>query len=240
MRQQVVVKYGAKNWILYLVSRGKASVSRRSVSFADVVRRCKAAGSHPANDCTFTIFSTPYWPCRDCRRFPRPPEHCDFELQPNGQSNWVGAHRSIGARPDRHPSPCGIFRNAYRKQHCLRDEARKLAETLHGVEFSSLAWPSISKSFGVTGHFIWHDAPMDGELRRRPDFPAALAGSRSGPKLRISGANERGRFRRRGQFQTNFEGRRTQPMPLHCATHWCGRDRSLCLEALGPFRGPML
>ncbi len=54
------------------------------------------------------------------------------------------------------------------------------------MEFS-LAWPSISKSFGATGHFIWHDSPMDASLALA-DFPAALAGNRSGLKLRLSGA----------------------------------------------------
>ena len=60
----------------------------------------------------------------------------------------------------------------------IEDKARKISETLSGVEFS-LAWPSISKSFGATGRFIWRDAPMDASMTLA-DFPSALAGNRSG------------------------------------------------------------
>ena len=31
------------------------------------------------------------------------------------------------------------------------------------MEFS-LAWPSISKSFGATGRFVWHDEPVDASI----------------------------------------------------------------------------
>ena len=50
----------------------------------------------------------------------------------------------------------------------------------------SLAWPSISKSFGATGRFVWHDEPLDMNMTLS-DFAAALVGNRSGLKLRIAG-----------------------------------------------------
>jgi len=39
----------------------------------------------------------------------------------------------------------------------------------------SLAWPSISKSFGATGRLVWHGEPLNMNLMLS-DFPAALAG----------------------------------------------------------------
>jgi AsmA protein len=57
---------------------------------------------------------------------------------------------------------------------------------LTDVDFA-LAWPSISKSFGATGRFVWHDEPIDATLSLT-DFVAALVGDRSGLKLRLSGA----------------------------------------------------
>src|SRR2546430_16746748 len=58
----------------------------------------------------------------------------------------------------------------------------------NNVEFA-LAWPSISKSFAATGHFIWHGEPVDGTLSLN-DFASALAGERSGLKLRLSRSEE--------------------------------------------------
>jgi AsmA protein len=67
----------------------------------------------------------------------------------------------------------------------LRDSAHDIAETLSNVEFA-LAWPSISKSFAATGHFLWHDEVMEGAFSLS-DFVAALVGDRSGLKVRLSG-----------------------------------------------------
>ncbi len=68
----------------------------------------------------------------------------------------------------------------------IRDAAHKLSEKLTGVEFA-LAWPSISKSFGATGRFVWHDQPVDASLTLS-DFLSALSGDRSGLKFRLSGS----------------------------------------------------
>ena len=57
---------------------------------------------------------------------------------------------------------------------------------LNDVDFS-LAWPSISKSLGATGHFVWHGEKLDASVTLA-DFAAALAGNRTGVKLRLNGA----------------------------------------------------
>ena len=66
----------------------------------------------------------------------------------------------------------------------LRDPAHKVDEMVRNVDLS-LAWPSISKSFGATGRFNWHDEPVDASMTLA-DFPAALAGNRTGLKLRFA------------------------------------------------------
>lgn len=68
----------------------------------------------------------------------------------------------------------------------VRDESRGISEQFDHVELS-LAWPLISKSFGTTGRFFWRGEPLDASLTLS-DFSAALAGNRTGVKLRISGA----------------------------------------------------
>ncbi len=68
----------------------------------------------------------------------------------------------------------------------LRNDEGRTVETLRDVDFS-LAWPSISKSLGATGHFVWHGEKLDASLTLA-DFAAALAGNRTGVKLRLNGA----------------------------------------------------
>ena len=63
---------------------------------------------------------------------------------------------------------------------------KETTDRLEGVEFQ-LAWPSISRSFGANGHFVWHEEPVEASLTLS-DFLAALNGDRSGVKLRLSGA----------------------------------------------------
>ena len=67
----------------------------------------------------------------------------------------------------------------------IKDLTHKVTETFDNVEMA-LAWPSISKSFAANGRFSWHDEPMDIALTLT-DFAAALAGDRSGVKLRVHG-----------------------------------------------------
>jgi AsmA protein len=68
----------------------------------------------------------------------------------------------------------------------VRDRTHKAIEQFDHVALS-LAWPSISKSFGATGQLEWHGQTIDASVTLA-DFSAALAGKPSGLKLRIGGA----------------------------------------------------
>jgi len=60
-----------------------------------------------------------------------------------------------------------------------------VSETLTGADLAR-AWPSISKSFAATGRVVWHGEPVDASISLS-DFPSALAGERSGLKVRLNG-----------------------------------------------------
>jgi AsmA protein len=109
-----------------------------------------------------------------------------IDLDASGQSNWSGLIESL-ARSQKPAQRLAAFSEMRINNGTIvvSDPAHKVDETLHDVDFS-LAWPSISKSFGATGRFIWHDEPVDTSLTLA-DFPAALAGNRSGLKLRLAG-----------------------------------------------------
>ena len=118
-----------------------------------------------------------------------------ISFMPDGRSNW-SSHVEMLARalqpnrgqgtdqsPDR-----GVSFSEIRigdGKVILRDEARKITETLTNVEFA-LAWPSISKTFAATGRFMWHDEVIEGAFSLS-DFVAALVGDRSGLKVRFNG-----------------------------------------------------
>jgi AsmA protein len=117
-----------------------------------------------------------------------------IDLDANNQSNWSGLIESL-ARSQNPNAPRLASFSEMRIEGgtvLVRDRARNLNETLNGVEFS-LAWPSISKSFGATGRFVWHDEPVAVSLTLA-DFPAALAGNRTGLRLRIGGAPVKAAF----------------------------------------------
>jgi AsmA protein len=110
-----------------------------------------------------------------------------IELDANGRSNWSGLIESL-ARSQKPTQRLAAFSEMriVNGTVVLRDAGRKIDETLRSVDFS-LAWPSISKSFGATGRFVWHDEPVNTSITLA-DFPAALTGNRTGLKLRVSGA----------------------------------------------------
>ena len=68
----------------------------------------------------------------------------------------------------------------------MHDAGKGVTERLENVDFQ-VAWPSISRSFGANGHFVWHDEPVEASLTLS-DFLAALTGDRSGLKVRLSSA----------------------------------------------------
>jgi AsmA protein len=66
----------------------------------------------------------------------------------------------------------------------VRDDNHGRNERFENVEIST-AWPSISKSFGVTGRFTWRGETVDASVTLS-DFTEALAGNRSGVKVRLT------------------------------------------------------
>ena len=64
---------------------------------------------------------------------------------------------------------------------------QNLREVLTHVEMS-LAWPSISKSFGATGQFGWRTEVVEASMGIA-DFHAALTGETSGLKFKLAGAS---------------------------------------------------
>ena len=179
------------------VLRGKASVSlfpTGSVSFNDVIL---GDAKQPALVAERLTARLRFFPLLIGRveiadvTLDRP--NISVELNPNGQSNWSGLIEAL-TRSQSATQRLAAFSEMRIEGGtiAIRDEVRKITETLSGVEFS-LAWPSISKSFGATGRFIWRDAPMDASLTLA-DFPSVLAGNRSGAKLRVSGTPMKAAF----------------------------------------------
>lgn len=179
------------------VLRGKASVSlfpTGSVSFNDVIL---GDAEQPALVAERLTARLRFFPLLIGRveiadvTLDRP--NISVELNPNGQSNWSGLIEAL-TRSQSATQRLAAFSEMRIEGGtiAIRDEVRKITETLSGVEFS-LAWPSISKSFGATGRFIWRDAPMDASLTLA-DFPSVLAGNRSGVKLRVSGTPMKAAF----------------------------------------------
>ena len=179
------------------VLRGKASVSlfpTGSVSFNDVIL---GDAKQPALVAERLTARLRFFPLLIGRveiadvTLDRP--NISVELNPNGQSNWSGLIEAL-TRSQSATQRLAAFSEMRIEGGtiAIRDEVRKITETLSGVEFS-LAWPSISKSFGATGRFIWRDAPVDASLTLA-DFPSVLAGNRSGVKLRVSGTPMKGAF----------------------------------------------
>ncbi len=109
-----------------------------------------------------------------------------IDLDADGRSNWSGLIEAL-ARSQKPKQRQAAFSEMRIDNGTVvvRDANGKIDETLRDVDFS-LAWPSISKSFGATGRFIWHDEPLDASITLA-DFPAALTGSRTGLKLRVAG-----------------------------------------------------
>jgi AsmA protein len=111
-----------------------------------------------------------------------------IDLEANGTSNWSGLIEAL-ARSQQKDAPRVPAFSEMRIENgtvLVRSKDNKIDERLSDVAFS-LAWPSISKSFGASGRFVWHDDPLDVSLTLG-DFPAALAGNRTGVKLRIAGS----------------------------------------------------
>lgn len=110
---------------------------------------------------------------------------------PNGYSNWSVLLDALAraAKPNADRSDQTVSFSEIRIDGgtiVARDAVHNVNETLTDAEIS-LAWPSISKSFAATGHFVWRDSPVEGSITVS-NFLAALTGERSGLKFRVGGA----------------------------------------------------
>lgn len=181
------------------IMRGKATVSlfpKGSVSFADVVL---GDADRPALTAEKLTARLRFFPLLIGRvevadvSLERPTIAIDIDA--DGKSNWSVLIDALahGKKPSEARTVAAFSEMRIDNGTIiLRNQATKTVETLNSVDFS-LAWPSISKSFGATGHFVWRDEPVDASVTLA-DFPAALLGNRTGLKLRVAGAPMKAAF----------------------------------------------
>jgi AsmA protein len=180
---------------LDLVLRGDVAVSlfpTGSISFADVTLGGDPKPAIEADQLTARLRFFPLFAGRieiaDVSLV-RPRINVSFDH--DGRSNWSAMvetlARALGPKANR-PVDASSFTEIRIDDGTIvvNDVARGIDETFHGVELA-LAWPSISKSFAATGHVVWHGEPIDTSITMS-DFAAALAGDRSGVKVRLTGA----------------------------------------------------
>jgi AsmA protein len=109
-------------------------------------------------------------------------------FQSGGQSNWSGLMESLAHALAPNPGRTASFSEIGINDGTIvvHDVDKGFVERLENVEFQ-VAWPSISRSFGAAGHFVWHGETVEASLTLS-DFFAALTGEHSGVKLRLAGA----------------------------------------------------
>ena len=144
---------------------------------------------------------------------------------PGGESNWSGLIQSLAHALEPDPGRTASFSEIgiHEGTVIIHNEygGKDLTDRLEGVEFQ-LAWPSISRSFGANGRFVWHDEPIEASLTLS-DFLAALSGDRSGLKVRLSGAPLKVAFDGAATYQPalKVEGTLSVDFPsLRDALHW--------------------
>jgi AsmA protein len=144
---------------------------------------------------------------------------------PGGESNWSGLIQSLAHALEPDPGRTASFSEIGIREGTVivHNEygGKDLTDRLEGVEFQ-LAWPSISRSFGANGRFVWHDEPIEASLTLS-DFFAALSGDRSGLKVRLSGAPLKVAFDGAASYQPalKVEGTLSVDSPsLRDAMHW--------------------
>jgi AsmA protein len=111
-----------------------------------------------------------------------------INIDSNGRSNWTRLIDSLsrGQVASERKAPSFSAIRIEGGSIILRDRSQGMVERFDQVALS-LAWPSISKSFGATGQFEWHGQTMDASVTLA-DFAAALAGKQTGLKVRVAGA----------------------------------------------------
>ncbi len=180
---------------LDLVLRGDVAVSlfpTGSISFADVTLGDDAKPVLAADRLTARLRFFPLFAGRvqiaDVSLV-RPRINVSFDG--DGHSNWASLvdalARALGPKANR-PADATSFTEIRINDGTitLQDATRGIDETFKNVELA-LAWPFISKSFAATGRIVWHDEPIDTAITLT-DFASALAGDRSGMKIRLAGA----------------------------------------------------
>lgn len=159
----------------------------------------------------------------------------------DGRSNWsnllVGLSASLNSAAVK-TGPAMSFSEVRMDQGTIvvQDDQRDLYETLSNVDVA-FAWPAIAKSFGATGRFTWRLEPIQASLLIG-DVSAALAGGRSGLKLRLSADPFKfgfdGTFTRTPALRV--EGTLSGDAPsLRDALRWAGLDAVPSGEGLGRF-----
>ena len=174
--------------------RGSVSVSlfpHPSVSFHDVLLG-DSASTEPvvtANELTARLSYFPLLAGRiEIADLALNKPTINITLLPGGRSNWsslgVALAHALEPNPSRNASfsEIGIHDGTF----VVYDASKRLSQQLDDVEFQ-VAWPSISRTFAANGQFTWRDQTVKAGLTLS-DFQAALAGQRSGVKLRLSSA----------------------------------------------------
>jgi AsmA protein len=106
----------------------------------------------------------------------------------DGGSNWSGLVATLARALEPKPEATASFSEIGINDGTIvvSDAAKTYNDRIENVKVQ-LAWPSISRSFGASGHFVWHGEPVEASLTLT-DFVAALNGDHSGVKVRLAGA----------------------------------------------------
>jgi AsmA protein len=191
MRAQVIGEIRAVTG-LNPVLRGQTTVSlfpRGSVSFADVILGDAAQPALTAERLTARLRFFPLLFGRvEIADVALEQPTINVTMQQSGQSNWSALIAALARSQMADATRIAPFTEIRINDGTVvtSEPSRKISETLTDVQLS-VAWPSISKTFGATGRFVWHGEPIDASLALG-DFSAALAGKRSGLKVRLAAA----------------------------------------------------
>src|SRR6201994_4591333 len=145
----------------------------------------------------------------------------------DGDSNWTPFIQTI-ARTMKPGADNQVSFSEIRIQDGVltyEDAGNHATEKLDDIDLS-LAWPSISRSFAVTGQFDWRGQRVDGAISVS-DFLAALSGDRSGLKARLSSTPLKLAFDGTVANRTSalMEGTVTIDSPsLRTALQWTGQE----------------
>ena len=229
---------------LDLVLRGDVAVSlfpTGSVSFADVTLGDEAKPVLAADRLTARLRFLPLFAGRiEIADVLLVRPHINVTFDRDNHSNWASLidalARALGPKANR-PVNATSFTEIRITDGtiALDDAARGISETFRKVELA-LAWPSISKSFAATGHVVWHDETIESTVTLT-DFAAALAGDRSGVKVRLTGAPVKFAFEGNWSSRPTLkvEGTLVADAPsLRDALRWAGL-RPLAGGGLGRF-----